>query len=332
MQKNLHEDVTHVKCMGISFGSQAWWCPLLGVLGLSSFGEEFSWPISKVSSRSQIPSRLSGLLNEIDWCQTSLTMEGTQAQKFLWSDIICRHGSLSIATNNGNSFENSTINNFLEEKWFFLRFSSVAHPQTNRQAKVANKRIMTILKAQLSTVKGKWADQLPTILWVYRTTPSTTSVKLSFALAFKIPQKEELGKQMEENDESYKVNLDLLEGRRDLSLIKQNEHRARTERYYNHKFRVQTFKKGDLVFKNVKAVAHLQGRNKLSPKWEGQFIIKEITRKNAYRLQDNDENEAPHSWNGDHLKRFFPWLFVVNNVYKTKILDLLDQTCNMDVK
>ncbi|RDX72153.1 Gypsy retrotransposon integrase-like protein 1, partial [Mucuna pruriens] len=50
-------------------------------------------------------------------------------------------------------------------------FTSVEHPQSNGQAEAANKVILTGIRRRLEDAKGRWADELPQVLWSYHTTP-----------------------------------------------------------------------------------------------------------------------------------------------------------------
>jgi len=49
--------------------------------------------------------------------------------------------------------------------------SFVEHPQTNGQAKTANKVIINEMKERVGKAKGRWLEELPEILWAYRCTP-----------------------------------------------------------------------------------------------------------------------------------------------------------------
>ena len=49
-------------------------------------------------------------------------------------------------------------------------FSSTGHPHMNDQVEVTNRTIMRNLKARLEKSKSEWAEDLPSILWVYHTT------------------------------------------------------------------------------------------------------------------------------------------------------------------
>jgi hypothetical protein len=42
-------------------------------------------------------------------------------------------------------------------------------------------------------------------------------------------------------------------------------------------------------------------RHKLSPIWEGDFQVVEVTQSGSYRLQREDGSKVPNSWNIDQL-------------------------------
>ena len=64
------------------------------------------------------------------------------------------------------------------------QFTSVEHPQANGQAEAANKVILAGLKRRLQEAKGAWAEELPQVLWAYRTTPHSTTGESPFRLAY----------------------------------------------------------------------------------------------------------------------------------------------------
>ncbi|XP_073277650.1 uncharacterized protein [Primulina huaijiensis] len=49
-------------------------------------------------------------------------------------------------------------------------FTSVAYPQRNGQVEVTNRSIVHTLKTRLDSAKRKWVEELPSVLWAYRTT------------------------------------------------------------------------------------------------------------------------------------------------------------------
>ncbi|XP_059432543.1 uncharacterized protein LOC132165870 [Corylus avellana] len=63
-------------------------------------------------------------------------------------------------------------------------FSSPGHPQANGQVEATNKTIFQILKKKLGQHKGEWSENLPEVLWAYRTTRRTQTEETPFALAY----------------------------------------------------------------------------------------------------------------------------------------------------
>ena len=47
-------------------------------------------------------------------------------------------------------------------------------------------------------------------------------------------------------------------------------------------------------------------KHKLSPPWEGPYMVAEVERKGTYKLKDSDGNTLTNTWNIEQLRRFFP--------------------------
>ena len=62
-------------------------------------------------------------------------------------------------------------------------FTSVARPQANGQVEPVNKTITHNLKMKLEDLKGRWADELPEVLWAYRTSARSTTRETLLSLA-----------------------------------------------------------------------------------------------------------------------------------------------------
>lgn len=58
------------------------------------------------------------------------------------------------------------------------------YPQSNGQAEVTNKTIMSNLKKKLESYKGRWLDELPGLLWAYRATLQLAIDKSLFSLVY----------------------------------------------------------------------------------------------------------------------------------------------------
>ncbi|XP_070050271.1 uncharacterized protein [Nicotiana tomentosiformis] len=185
----------------------------------------------------------------------------------------------------------------------------------NGQAELTNKIIINNLKKRLEKSKENWPKELPGVLWAYRTTAKTAMGETLFSLVYGsealIPV--EIGEPstrfalaMEEsNDEGLRTNLDLLEQRREASLIRIARQKQIIERYYNRKAHLGYFKIGDFVLKKVFQSMKTTGVGKLNPNWEGPYKFRGIAGKGAYELETMDDKILPSSWNTVHLKKYY---------------------------
>ncbi|XP_022889029.1 uncharacterized protein LOC111404455 [Olea europaea var. sylvestris] len=106
---------------------------------------------------------------------------------FLWKSVIYRFGiPHSIVTNNEKQFDNARLLDFCEEFSIKKHFSTPNHQQENSQVEAINKIIKHTLKAKLNVFKGRWAEELPSVLWSYRTTARISTGKIPFSLTFDV--------------------------------------------------------------------------------------------------------------------------------------------------
>ena len=63
-------------------------------------------------------------------------------------------------------------------------YSIPAHPQRNGQAETVNKVIVSGLKKRLDDAKGKWVEELPHVLWTYRTMPRRSTGETPFSMTY----------------------------------------------------------------------------------------------------------------------------------------------------
>nr|GEX24528.1 reverse transcriptase domain-containing protein [Tanacetum cinerariifolium] len=71
-------------------------------------------------------------------------------------------------------------------------------------------------------------------------------------------------------DEELRLNLDLLEERRERAVIREAKAKLKMTKYYNDRVRGVTFRPGDFVYRSNDA-SHAMDRGKLGPKWEGPY-------------------------------------------------------------
>lgn len=67
--------------------------------------------------------------------------------------------------NNERQFNSDNYPDWCRDLGIKFRYSSLGHPQANRQVKATNKTLLGILKKKLDEKKGDWAEELPRVLW-----------------------------------------------------------------------------------------------------------------------------------------------------------------------
>ena len=113
------------------------------------------------------------------------TITEKSIRTFVWRNIICRFGIPRVlVSDNGKQFDNNAFRNFYSELGIKNHYSSPAHPQANGQVKVTNRTLLKIIKTRLEGAKGIWPDELPSVLWAYRTTTRTPTGETLFRLTY----------------------------------------------------------------------------------------------------------------------------------------------------
>ncbi|KAL0430498.1 UNVERIFIED_CONTAM: hypothetical protein Sradi_0675800 [Sesamum radiatum] len=119
--------------------------------------------------------------------------------------------------------------------------------------------ILQQLKTRLGEAKGSWVDELPGVLWAYRTTPRESTQETPFSLVYGreavIPS--EIGEETwriksydnSGNSESQKIDLDLLDEKREAAERIIHVYENKIARAYDDKVRPCKFKEGDLVLR-----------------------------------------------------------------------------------
>nr|GFC68451.1 reverse transcriptase domain-containing protein [Tanacetum cinerariifolium] len=89
------------------------------------------------------------------------------------------------------------------------------------------------------------------------------------------------------NDKELRLNLDLLEERRELAAINEARSKSKMTKYYNSRVRGVAFQPGNLVYRNNDA-SHAAAGGKLGPKWEGPYEVTDALGNGAYKLRSMD--------------------------------------------
>ena len=110
---------------------------------------------------------------------------------------------------------------------------------------------------------------------------------------------------MDQNEWALRLNLDLLDEKREQVLQHTKDYQRKTTKYYKQKVKPRSYKHGDLVLKKVMPVRKNPAHGKLGPNWEGPYIVFRIVRPGNYELQTEEGRTLSYSWNTEHLKRFY---------------------------
>ena len=153
------------------------------------------------------------------------------------------------------------------------------------------------------------------MLWAYRTTRKSATQETPFSIAFgsEAVAPVEIGLKssgielasVEHNKEVLRLNLDLLDEKRDQVQKHTEDYQRKTARYYDQKVKPKSYKPGDLVLKKLLPARKNITHGKLGPNWEGPYIVSHVVRLGNYELQTEEGKILPHSWNAEHLKRFY---------------------------
>lgn len=108
-----------------------------------------------------------------------------ECQKFSKDFVVMRFGfPIVLISNNGTQFIDNKFKAYLVKLKIQLRNSLVAHPQVNGQVKVTNEILLWGLEKRLDGAKRRWAEELPNVLWAYRTTHRSSTGESPFKLAY----------------------------------------------------------------------------------------------------------------------------------------------------
>ena len=197
-------------------------------------------------------------------------------KKFMWKNIVTRFRvPNTLISDNGMQFDSRAFRDFCQDLGIMNRYFTSAYPQSNGQAEAVNKTILNGLKKRLDGAKGNWAEELPNVLWAYRTTPRRSTGETPFSLTYGaevvIPAEVNLCSarvdefNLAHNEQMMLKQLDSLEEYREAATIRLAEYQQKLARHYNRDVRVREFDAGDLVLR--KAVGNMRDSNagKLAP-------------------------------------------------------------------
>jgi ribonuclease HI len=236
--------------------------------------------------------------------------------KFVWKNIITRFGiPKTIISDNGTQFTSKPFTKYCSELGIKNVYSSPAYPQSNGQAEASNKTVLDGIKKRLEDAKGRWVEELPNVLWTFRTTPRRSTGETPFSLAYGseavipleigLPTLRTSEWEPTRNDLAQSQALDLLEERREQAMIRLASYQQQLKKGYNKNIRPRSFQQGDLVLRKVLGNTKNPTDGKLGPNWEGPYRVRFVTGTGAYHLEDLNSLPLPRPWNVSNLRKYF---------------------------
>ena len=139
----------------------------------------------------------------------------------------------------------------------------------------SNKTILDGIKKRLEDVKRRWVEELPNVLWTFRTTPQRSTGETPYLLAYGsevvipleigLPTLRTSEWEPTRNDMAQSQALDLLEERREQVMIRLASYQQQLKKGYNENVRPRSFQQGDLVLRKVLGNTKNPNDGKLGP-------------------------------------------------------------------
>ena len=111
-----------------------------------------------------------------------------------------------------------------------------------------------------------------------------------------------------DNEQARQEALDLLDEKWDMALARSAVYQQDMQRYHNRRVRTRAFQVGDLV---LRLIQDQTGIHKLSPPWEGPFVVSKNLHNGSYYLIDvredsrSSEEETRRPWNIALLRPYY---------------------------
>ena len=126
-------------------------------------------------------------------------------------------------------------------------------------------------------------EELPHVLWTYRTTPRKSTGETPFSLTYGaeavipletgFPTTRTSSFNPKDNDEQLVRNLDLIEEKREDAMVQLAYYQQKLKQGYDANVKLRSLTLGDLVLRKVVGTTTNSAWGKLGPNWEGPYRI-----------------------------------------------------------
>uniref|UniRef100_A0A2N9FA17 Uncharacterized protein n=1 Tax=Fagus sylvatica TaxID=28930 RepID=A0A2N9FA17_FAGSY len=296
--------------------------PAIELNPLSSPWPFAQWGLDIVGPLPRAPGNKKFLITATDYFTKWIEAEplsnirDVDTKRFFWKNVITRFGiPWAAISDNGTQFESRLFKGFCSNLGIKNFFSSPGYPQSNGQAEASNKIVLSGIKRKLEEAKGKWVEELPSVLWTHRTTARRSTGETPFALAYGveaviplevgIPTIRTTNFTVQSNEDNLRKDLDLLEERRDMATVRLASYHQRIKKEHDKNISHRVFRIRDLVLRKVMANTRKPNEGKLGPNWEGPYKVISPAGAGSYRLEDLEGKPIPRPWNTCNLRKYF---------------------------
>jgi len=97
--------------------------------------------------------------------------------------------------------------------------------------------------------------------------------------------------------------VDQLKEAQDMALLNSARYQQKLRRYHDKHVCKRDLNVGDLILCRRQSN---QGCHKLTPPWEGPYVVVEVLKPGTYKLMDEKGVVFTNTWNIEQLRRFYP--------------------------
>ncbi|GJS56331.1 reverse transcriptase domain-containing protein [Tanacetum coccineum] len=179
-----------------------------------------------------------------------------------------------IVTDNGAQLVNEPFKGWCTRFKIQQMNTSVAHPQANGLVGKANRSLMEGIKTRLGKGKSRLGRRATKCAMGSMTQIKQSNNETPFSLTYRseavilaeigIPSYRTLMIREEYNEEEQRLNLDLLQERREAAAIREAKYKTKMEQYYNKRVRPAGFRPGEFVYRRNEA-SRMEDEGKLGP-------------------------------------------------------------------
>nr|GEV08729.1 hypothetical protein [Tanacetum cinerariifolium] len=176
-----------------------------------------------------------------------------------------------------------------------------------------NRSLLKGIKTRLEKGGSVWVKEVPNVLWAHRTMKKTNNGETPFSLTYGteavIPAEigmltHQTSKVNKKTNQKLRLNLDMLEERRELAAIREARYKQQVKKYYNKKVGHVQFKVGEFVLRKNEA-SRAANTGKLGPTWEGPYKVIQAFQSGAYKLSNIEGEEVPRTWHAFNIQKCY---------------------------